>query len=149
MPGSGCLILAAADPALVPVASSFAFKGARPPRRRLWNPRPVADLALVNANVLTMDPGRPRASAVVITGGRIEAVAAGPTPFDPAEFNPAQVVDLRGATLLPGFNDAHNHMTGFGMSLAEVDLRSPPVGSLDELYAAIARRAQTTAPGTG
>jgi predicted amidohydrolase YtcJ len=107
----------------------------------------VADLALVNANVLTMDPGRPRASAVVITGGRIEAVAAGPTPFDPAEFNPAQVVDLRGATLLPGFNDAHNHMTGFGMSLAEVDLRSPPVGSLDELYAAIARRAQTTAAG--
>jgi len=116
----------------------------------------MADLALVNANVLTMDPGRPRASAVVITGGLIEAVAASPAElspaelspgqfnpgqFDPARFNVAQVVDLRGATVLPGFNDAHNHMLGFGMSLAEVDLRSPPIGSLDELYAAIAARA--------
>ena len=49
--------------------------------------------------------------------------------------------------MLPGFHDAHNHMVGFGMSLAEVDLRSSAVGSLDELYAAIARRAETTAPG--
>jgi predicted amidohydrolase YtcJ len=97
---------------------------------------------LVNANVLTMDPSRPRASAVVITGGRIEAVTE-----DAAGLRAAQVVDLGGATVLPGFNDAHNHMLGFGMSLAEVDLRSPPIGSLDELYAAIAARAATTAPG--
>jgi predicted amidohydrolase YtcJ len=57
------------------------------------------------------------------------------------------VVDLRGATVVPGFHDAHNHMIGFGMSLREVELSSPPIGSLDELYAAIARRAETTAPG--
>jgi len=49
--------------------------------------------------------------------------------------------------VLPGFHDAHNHMIGFGRSLAEVNLSSPPIGSLDELYAAIARRAQTTDPG--
>ncbi len=102
----------------------------------------MTDLALVNANVLTMDPAQPRARAVAVTGGRIEALAA-----SPAGLNAARVVDLRGATLMPGFIDAHNHMTGFGMSLAEVDLRSPPIGSLDELYAAIARRAEATAPG--
>jgi predicted amidohydrolase YtcJ len=103
----------------------------------------VTDLALVNANVLTMDPdplARPRASAVAIAGGRIEALDA-----DPA--GAGRVVDLRGATVLPGFHDAHNHMIGFGMSLAEVDLRSSAVGRLDELYAAVARRAETTAPG--
>ena len=55
------------------------------------------------------------------------------------------MVDLRGATLLPGFHDAHNHMAWFGMSLSETDLRSPGVGSLDELYAAVARRAETAA----
>jgi predicted amidohydrolase YtcJ len=107
----------------------------------------MTDLALVNANVLTMDPGRPRAAAVAITGGRIEAVAVSPAEVSAVQGHAVQVVDLGGATLLPGFNDAHNHMTGFGMSLAEVDLRSPPIGSLDELYAAIARRAQTTAAG--
>jgi predicted amidohydrolase YtcJ len=103
----------------------------------------VTDLLLVNANVLTMDPARPRAAAVAVTGGRIEALDPGPAPVHGA----GRVVDLRGATLLPGFDDAHNHMVGFGMSLAEVDLGSPPIGSLDELYAAVARRAETTAPG--
>jgi predicted amidohydrolase YtcJ len=102
----------------------------------------VADLALVNANVLTMDPARPRARAVTITGGRIEAVTA-----DPAEARADRVVDLRGATLAPGFHDAHNHMIGFGRSLVEVNLSSPPIGSLDDLYAAVARRAEETAPG--
>jgi predicted amidohydrolase YtcJ len=100
----------------------------------------MTDLILINANVLTMDPGRPRASAVAVTGGRIEALDVTPS-------GNGRVVDLRGATLLPGFHDAHNHMVGFGLSLAEVDLRSSAVGSLDELYAAVARRAGTTAPG--
>jgi predicted amidohydrolase YtcJ len=107
----------------------------------------MTDLALVNANVLTMDPGRPRARAVAITGGRIEAVAARPDGLRASQLSASRVVDLRGATLLPGFHDAHNHMTGFGMSLTEVDLRAPGVSSLDELYAAIARRAETTVPG--
>jgi predicted amidohydrolase YtcJ len=102
----------------------------------------MADLALVNANVLTMDPGRPRVSAVVLTSGRIEVVAD-----SAAEISAEHVVDLRGATLVPGFHDAHNHMIGFGRSLAEVNLSSPPIGSLDELYAAIARRAEVTVPG--
>jgi predicted amidohydrolase YtcJ len=101
---------------------------------------PLTSWALVNANVLTMDPARPRASAVVVAGGRI-------TALDEVPAGTAHVVDLRGATVLPGFHDAHNHMTGFGMSLGEVDLRSDAAGTLDELYAAIARRAETTAPG--
>jgi len=54
-------------------------------------------------------------TAVTITGGRIEAL-------DESPARPGRLVDLRGATLLPGFHDAHNHMVGFGMSLAEVDL---------------------------
>ena len=89
----------------------------------------MTDLALVNANVLTMDPARPRATAVAVAHGRI-------TALDEIPPGAAQVVDLHGATVLPGFHDAHNHMIGFGMSLGEVDIGSPAVGSLDELYAA-------------
>jgi predicted amidohydrolase YtcJ len=100
----------------------------------------VTDLTLVNANVLTMDAARPRASAVAVAGGRIIGL-------DEVPAGAAHVVDLRGAAVLPGFHDAHNHMIGFGMSLGEVELSSPPVGSLDELYAAIGRRAEVTAPG--
>lgn len=52
-----------------------------------------------------------------------------------------RVVDLGGATVVPGFHDAHNHMAWFGLTLGEVDLR---VGDLDELYDAVARRAAET-----
>jgi predicted amidohydrolase YtcJ len=99
----------------------------------------VTDLLLVNANVLTMDPARPRASAVAVTGDRITGL-----PDDPATVRAGQVIDLHGATVTPGFHDAHNHMAWFGQSLAEADLR---VATLDELYAAVARQAEGTAPG--
>jgi hypothetical protein len=36
-----------------------------------------ADLLLVNANVVTMDPARPRAAAVAVAGGRIVDVYDG------------------------------------------------------------------------
>jgi predicted amidohydrolase YtcJ len=102
----------------------------------------MTDLLLINGNVLTMDPARPRATAVAVGGGRITGVAD-----EPGRVVAGRVVDLRGATLLPGFHDAHNHMAWFGLSLAEVDLRSPGIGSLDELYAAVARQAETTPDG--
>jgi predicted amidohydrolase YtcJ len=101
------------------------------------------DLLLVNANVLTMDPARPRASAVAVADGRIVGVAD--DGEDLSDWAGAwNVVDLNGATVIPGFHDAHNHMIGFGLSLTEVDLRT---GSLDELYARVAARAAATPPG--
>jgi hypothetical protein len=102
-------------------------------------PAPIADLLLVNGAVLTMDPARPRARSVAVAGGRIIAVDP-----DPGDLPAREVVDLQGAALLPGFNDAHNHMASFGLSLAEVDLSSAAVRSLDELYAAVAGRARQT-----
>ena len=75
------------------------------------------DLLLVNANVLTMDPGRPRARAVAAAGGRVIGV------YDARpDVTAKSVIDLRGLTLIPGFHDAHNHMVGFGLSLTEIDL---------------------------
>ena len=91
------------------------------------------DLLLVNANVLTMDPERPTASAVAVAGGRIVGVYDGKP-----DVTAKDVIDLRGLTLIPGFHDAHNHMIGFGLSLTEVDLR---VDSLEELYARVAAKA--------
>jgi predicted amidohydrolase YtcJ len=102
---------------------------------------PVVDLMLVNGTVLTMDPARPRARSVAVTGGRILAV-----DLDPGDVPAREVVDLRGAALLPGFNDAHNHMASFGLSLTEVDLRATTVRSLEQLYAAVAARAERTPP---
>src|ERR1700739_4561896 len=101
------------------------------------------DLLIVNANVLSMDPARPRATAVAVAGGRIAGV--GDDPSQLAEgVRAGNVIDLKGATLIPGFHDAHNHMVGFGLSLTEIDLR---VDTLDELYARVAAKAAATQAG--
>src|ERR1700756_1023688 len=101
------------------------------------------DLLLVNANVRTMAPGRPRATAVAVADGKI--VGVGDDPSELADGVAAgSVIDLKGATLIPGFHDAHNHMIGYGLTLSDVDCR---VTSLDELYARIAERATTTPDG--
>jgi len=97
------------------------------------------DLLLVNANVVTMDPGLPRAGAVAVAGGRVVGVHAGKP-----DVSAREVIDLRGLTLIPGFHDAHNHMIGFGLALTEIDLR---VSSLDELYARVADSAAATPAG--
>ena len=59
---------------------------------------PGADLLLVNGNVLTMDPARPRAVAVAVSGGRIVGVHDGRP-----DLSGKNVVDLKGATLIPAF----------------------------------------------
>lgn len=57
------------------------------------------------------------------------------------------VVDLGGRRVVPGFNDAHNHMVFYGMSLADVDLSSPPMRSVADICEAIRRRAAETPEG--
>lgn len=95
-----------------------------------------ADLLLTNARVRTLG-GRDRsavAGSVAILHGRVVALEDVPAH---------RVVDLDGATVVPGFHDAHNHMAWYGLSLAEVDLRVP---SLADLYDAVAARAAGLGP---
>jgi predicted amidohydrolase YtcJ len=95
----------------------------------------AADLVLVGGNVVTMDPGAAPASAVAGAGGRIVAVG------DDVEVagwrGPGtEVVDLRGATVVPGLVDGHIHpVMGIDFT-AGVDLSA--VGDLDGLRAALA-----------
>ena len=107
----------------------------------------TADLLLVNANVLTMDPTAPRVSSVAITGGLVTAVGTDLPAREVINLPAREVIDLGGATVLPGFHDAHNHMAWFGLTLTEIDLRAAAAGSLGDLYAAVAARAQAVSDG--
>jgi predicted amidohydrolase YtcJ len=70
--------------------------------------------AFTGGRILTMDPGRNHAEAVVIGGGRILDVGdAGILEQYPG----AAIVDLDGRTLLPGFIDSHNHLSSFACFL--------------------------------
>ena len=66
-------------------------------------------MLLANARVLTCSGDvneRPFDGDILISGGRIAKVAVGRLDVDPAAV---RVVDVRGATVLPGLGDAHVH----------------------------------------
>ena len=93
-------------------------------------------LAMVNANVLTMDPGRPKAKAVAISGDRIAAVGSTPDIRRLASRR-TQVIDCQGQTLLPGFNDAHIHLPGLARRLQDLDCTPQAASSIVALQSLI------------
>jgi hypothetical protein len=97
----------------------------------------MLDLLLTNANVITMDPARPTARRIGVWRGRIFALD---------EALPAErVVDLQGATVLPGLIDAHVHLawTGFERINPSIAACATP----DEALAIIGAAAADRAPG--
>ena len=80
-----------------------------------------ADLLLLNGRIYTVDTARPWAQAVAIRGDRIAAV--GSTAEVKALAGPqTRSLDLRGAFVAPGFNDAHVHIDSTGALLVGVNL---------------------------
>ncbi|GLZ38881.1 amidohydrolase [Actinokineospora sp. NBRC 105648] len=94
----------------------------------------MLDLRLTNATFHTMDPTHPVAGQVGIWGGRIvgvdEAVAGLPARRE---------VDLGGATVLPGFVDAHVHLAWAGLRAGSASVA--PCARVDDVLAAIAAAA--------
>ncbi|WP_329401052.1 amidohydrolase [Streptomyces lydicus] len=105
-----------------------------------------ADLVFLGGRVVTVDARFTVASALAVTGGTISAVG-GREDVAPLVGPGTRVIDLRGATLLPGINDSHLHGCAFGMASPplSLDLGHPAVSSLADVAAAV-RQAVGRAP---
>jgi predicted amidohydrolase YtcJ len=103
------------------------------------------DTLFRNARILTMDPARPRASALAVMDERI--VAVGESDDLARHLSAERVVELAGRTVVPGFHDAHNHMPAFGMALGDIPLGSPPVERVADILTAVAARAAVEPAG--
>ena len=68
-----------------------------------------ADLILHHGKVVTLDSANRITSAVVIRDGVIVAVG---DESIVAQYAAKRTIDLRGLMLMPGFNDAHTHISG-------------------------------------
>ena len=80
-------------------------------------------LLLLNGAFYTMDPERPRASAIALDRGSGRIVAVGDAADLRAWSGPlADTLDLKGRTVLPGFIDAHTHLLSYAHTRHEVDL---------------------------
>lgn len=82
---------------------------------------PEADLIIVNARILTMDEGNPRAEALAVKDGRIAAVGDDASIREMAGPG-TEVIDADGNTVLPGFIEAHMHLFGGGAELDRLHL---------------------------
>ena len=77
---------------------------------------------LLNGNVVTMDTALPTAEAIALNGDRIAAIGSSTAILQ--LVGPETVsIDLKGATVLPGFIDCHIHLLEYGLSLQNLDLR--------------------------
>ena len=76
----------------------------------------AADILIINARVLTMDPARPRAAAVAINGNRI--LRAG-SADDVAAFKAkhTRIIDAQQKTVMPGIIEGHVHLFGGSVEL--------------------------------
>ncbi len=85
------------------------------------NMKESSDLILINGNVYTVDSTFSTCSAIAVKNGIILAIGSDDSIM--SRYESDKIVDLKGAALYPGFNDAHCHFYSLGESLRKTDLR--------------------------
>jgi predicted amidohydrolase YtcJ len=106
---------------------------------------PMTTTVYTGGRVLVCDGATPPTDALAVRDGRVAGVGARDAMLRLAGPG-AQVVDVRGATILPGFIDTHPHVLHFG-AFAEPLVDIADARSHDEIAARIRARAATTPRG--
>ena len=107
------------------------------------------DAIYINGTVITIDSERPYAEAFAVVNGRFAAVGT-TSEIRAMATSSTKIVDLKGMTVTPGFNDVHLHPGGV------YDENSPyytpwlgpeKVTTMDDLIAELKKKADRTPPG--
>src|SRR6185437_9693128 len=103
-----------------------------------------ADIVFKNGNVYTANDKAPRAQAIAVKADRIVFVGSN-SAAQKYVGQGTRVVDLKGNTVLPGFTDAHQHLSGVGQR--EMTLNLEGTTSLEDLLAKVKARVDGAKPG--
>jgi predicted amidohydrolase YtcJ len=106
--------------------------------------RDTADLVFKNGNVYTANDKAPQAQAIAIKADRIVFVGTNAAAQRYVGAN-TRVVDLQGKTVLPGFTDSHQHLSGVGQR--EMTLNLEGTSSLEDFLAKVKARVDQAKPG--
>ncbi|MEX1157734.1 MAG: amidohydrolase family protein [Thermomicrobiales bacterium] len=104
----------------------------------------MADVLFVNGRVLTIDSRRPRAEAVAVRDGKILAVGSS-DELAGVRSAKTRVIDLDGATLMPGFIDAHTHFVSGSQTLDRIRLGGAT--TMAEMQRRVAEKVNAVQPG--
>ncbi|MFN5058494.1 MAG: amidohydrolase [Chloroflexota bacterium] len=102
------------------------------------------NLIIHNGTILTMAHDKPQVQAVATLNGRIIATGADHEIL-PLGGPGTKIINLNGAMVVPGLNDAHNHMLEVGIKMTRIALDE--CKSLEEMRNLIADAAKNTPPG--
>jgi predicted amidohydrolase YtcJ len=105
-----------------------------------------ADVFIRNASIRTMDQHLSHAEALAAWDGKILAVGR-EDDIAPLMGPDTKVLDLGGRTVLPGFIDAHEHLSWFAENRLKLDLSPDRVQNLDQLKQEVAAEAKRLEPG--
>ena len=97
----------------------------------------------LNGNVYTVAAKLPHADAIAVRDQRIAFVGSNADAKE--KYPDARVIDLAGATVVPGFTDSHCHI--FGIGEREMRLNLEGTNSLEDFLAKVRQRAAETEPG--
>ena len=127
------------------MASVLASAGlAMLPRGGRAAPLVPATTILRNACILTMDPAFGTAQSIAIGGNRILATGSDADIASLADGS-TRIIDLHGATVIPGLRDSHMHTLAAARNIFDVALED--ARSLADVNAALAARVAVTKPG--
>lgn len=102
------------------------------------------ETAFYNGHVYTLDPTKPKCSAIAISGNRIAAVGSD-TEILGLVSDKQKQIDLNGRCVTPGLVDSHLHFEGYAMSLQRVDLMDVP--DLEKALAIVRKAAEAAEQG--
>src|SRR5262245_15151119 len=105
---------------------------------------PEADVVFKNGNIYTANDNKPKAEAVAAKFGRVVFVGSN-AEAKQYEGKGVKVIDLKGATVTPGFVDAHYHFSGVGFR--EMNLNLEGTTSLEDFLANVKARVDKAKPG--
>jgi predicted amidohydrolase YtcJ len=141
--------------ALVMTAQTLPTRPSRPSRESVGTRLPTEgpDTIFINGDIYTGAelgfagaPAKlyPRAQAIAVRGDRIVAVGSA-ADIQAMKAANTRVVDLGERFVMPGFNDAHLHLSSGGFEHLNVELAGTK--SLQEMQQRIADRVRNAAPG--
>ena len=103
-----------------------------------------ADMVIHNGTIYTMSDYNPIAETVIVKDGKIMNVG-NQINYRSYIGEKTKILDLNGATMIPGFIEGHGHFMGLGYAKMRLDLSV--VDSYDELVDMVAEAVEKSPPG--
>ncbi|MDR4887864.1 amidohydrolase [Fredinandcohnia sp. QZ13] len=105
-----------------------------------------ADIVFMNGEVVTVDDDNSVVESVAVKGNHLIAVGSNQEIQEYISYE-TNVIDLHGKSVLPGFIDAHLHLTIYGTNLLGVSCIEPHIQSLEDIFIDLQKKAEETPKG--